>query len=192
MDVPHGTICPGCSRQAVEPKSCLALRSRRSHHRLHQPVTRAEIEEIRGVSTPRATLDVLLETGWVRPRGRRKARAGRDLRDGRDFLGHFGLEALATSGPRRLKGSGLFDGTSGRLWRAGAFRDPHCARRRPAGTRRPRPWPGAARGGRRSRWGVEVAHPLSPQAGEVSSRAHGSGRKSIRSLFLARREPRFC
>ena len=41
----------------------------------HQPVTRAEIEEIRGVSTSRGTIDVLLETGWVRLRGRRKARA---------------------------------------------------------------------------------------------------------------------
>ena len=39
----------------------------------HQPVTRAEIEEIRGVSTSGGTLDILLETGWVRPRGRRRA-----------------------------------------------------------------------------------------------------------------------
>ena len=52
------------SRAALETLSIIAY---------HQPVTRAEIEEIRGVSTSRGTIDVLLETGWVRLRGRRKA-----------------------------------------------------------------------------------------------------------------------
>jgi segregation and condensation protein B len=78
----------------------------------HQPVTRAEIEEIRGVSTSKGTLDVLLETGWIRPRGRRKA-PGRPLTFGTTeaFLGHFGLESLNhLPGLEELKGAGLFDG----------------------------------------------------------------------------------
>ncbi|MGN6549321.1 MAG: SMC-Scp complex subunit ScpB, partial [Pararhizobium sp.] len=52
------------SRAALEVLAIIAY---------HQPVTRAEIEEIRGVATSKGTLDVLLETGWVRMRGRRKA-----------------------------------------------------------------------------------------------------------------------
>jgi segregation and condensation protein B len=78
----------------------------------HQPVTRAEIEEIRGVSTSKGTLDVLLETGWIRPRGRRKA-PGRPLTFGTTeaFLAHFGLESLNhLPGLEELKGAGLFDG----------------------------------------------------------------------------------
>jgi segregation and condensation protein B len=92
------------SRAAVETLAIIAY---------HQPVTRAEIEEVRGVSTVKGTLDVLLETGWVRPRGRRKA-PGRPLTYGTtpDFLSHFGLEALGDlPGLDDLKGSGLFDGT---------------------------------------------------------------------------------
>ena len=52
------------SRAAMETLAIIAY---------HQPVTRAEIEEIRGVATSKGTLDALLETGWVRLRGRRKA-----------------------------------------------------------------------------------------------------------------------
>jgi segregation and condensation protein B len=92
------------SRAAIETLAIIAY---------HQPVTRAEIEEIRGVSTAKGTLDVLLETGWVRPRGRRKA-PGRPLTYGTtsDFLSHFGLEALGDlPGLDDLKGSGLFDGS---------------------------------------------------------------------------------
>ncbi len=92
------------SRAAIETLAIIAY---------HQPVTRAEIEEIRGVSAAKGTLDVLLETGWIRPRGRRKA-PGRPLTYGTtaDFLGHFGLEALGDlPGLDDLKGSGLFDGT---------------------------------------------------------------------------------
>ena len=92
------------SRAAIETLAIIAY---------HQPVTRAEIEEIRGVSAAKGTLDVLLETGWVRPRGRRKA-PGRPLTYGTtpDFLSHFGLEALGDlPGLDDLKGSGLFDGT---------------------------------------------------------------------------------
>jgi segregation and condensation protein B len=77
----------------------------------HQPVTRAEIEEIRGVVTSKGTLDVLLETGWIRPRGRRKT-PGRPLTFGTTeaFLSQFSLEALGDlPGLDELKGAGLLD-----------------------------------------------------------------------------------
>jgi segregation and condensation protein B len=91
------------SRAAIETLSIIAY---------HQPVTRAEIEEIRGVSAAKGTIDVLLETGWIRPRGRRKA-PGRPLTYGTTeaFLSHFGLESLTDlPGLDELKGSGLLDG----------------------------------------------------------------------------------
>jgi segregation and condensation protein B len=91
------------SRAALETLAIIAY---------HQPVTRAEIEDIRGVSISKGTLDVLLETGWIRPRGRRKT-PGRPITFGTTdaFLGHFGLEALADlPGLDELKGAGLFDG----------------------------------------------------------------------------------
>jgi segregation and condensation protein B len=75
----------------------------------HQPVTRAEIEEIRGVSVSAGTLDVLMEVGWVRPRGRRRA-PGRPVTYGttEEFLVHFGLESIKDlPGLAELKGSGL-------------------------------------------------------------------------------------
>ncbi|MFA7307978.1 MAG: SMC-Scp complex subunit ScpB [Hyphomicrobium sp.] len=77
----------------------------------HQPVTRAEIEEIRGVSTSPGTLDVLMETAWVRPRGRRRA-PGRPLTYGttETFLVHFGLDAIKDlPGLADLKAAGLLD-----------------------------------------------------------------------------------
>lgn len=77
----------------------------------HQPVTRAEIEEIRGVSTSKGTLDVLLETGWLRMRGRRRA-PGRPVTYGTTdgFLEHFGFESLKDlPGLAELKGAGLLD-----------------------------------------------------------------------------------
>jgi segregation and condensation protein B len=92
------------SRAAVETLAIIAY---------HQPVTRAEIEEIRGVSAAKGTVDVLLETGWIRPRGRRKA-PGRPLTYGTtpEFLSHFGLEAVGDlPGLDELKGAGLFDAT---------------------------------------------------------------------------------
>lgn len=75
----------------------------------HQPVTRAEIEDVRGVATSRGTLDVLLETGWVRMRGRRRT-PGRPVTYGTTaaFLDHFGLEELRDlPGMDELKGAGL-------------------------------------------------------------------------------------
>jgi segregation and condensation protein B len=92
------------SRAAVETLAIVAY---------HQPVTRAEIEEIRGVTTSKGTLDVLLETGWIRLRGRRKA-PGRPVTYGTTdaFLSHFGLEALGDlPGLDELKGAGLIEGT---------------------------------------------------------------------------------
>ena len=77
----------------------------------HQPVTRAEIEEIRGVATSSGTLDVLLETGWVRPRGRRRA-PGRPITYGttEHFLEHFALDSIKDlPGLAELKGAGLLD-----------------------------------------------------------------------------------
>ncbi len=101
------------ARESVEPKKL----SRAANETLaiiayHQPVTRAEIEEIRGVTVSKGTVDVLMETGWVRPRGRRKA-PGRPLTFGttQTFLEHFGLEAIGDlPGLDELKGTGLFDG----------------------------------------------------------------------------------
>src|SRR6201988_3001014 len=90
------------SRAAIEVLAIIAY---------HQPVTRAEIEEIRGVITSKGTLDVLLETGWIRPRGRRKT-PGRPLTFGTPdaFLSQFSLEQLGDlPGLDELKGAGLLD-----------------------------------------------------------------------------------
>ncbi len=90
------------SRAAIETLAIIAY---------HQPVTRSEIEEIRGVITSKGTLDVLLETGWIRPRGRRKT-PGRPLTFGTTeaFLSQFSLEALGDlPGLDELKGTGLLD-----------------------------------------------------------------------------------
>lgn len=78
----------------------------------HQPTTRAEIEEIRGVSTSKGTLDTLLELGWVRLRGRRKS-PGRPVTFGTTaaFLEQFGLKALTDlPGLDDMKGLGLIEG----------------------------------------------------------------------------------
>jgi segregation and condensation protein B len=77
----------------------------------HQPVTRAEIEEVRGVSISRGTLDVLMEMSWIRPRGRRRA-PGKPLTYGTTdaFLTHFGLAGLdELPGMAELKGAGMLD-----------------------------------------------------------------------------------
>jgi segregation and condensation protein B len=91
------------SRAAIETLAIVAY---------HQPVTRAEIEEIRGVVAAAGTLDVLLKTGWIRPRGRRKA-PGRPITYGttEGFLSHFGLESVGDlPGLDELKGAGLLEG----------------------------------------------------------------------------------
>lgn len=88
------------SRAALEVLAIIAY---------HQPVTRAEIEEVRGVETSKGTLDLLLETEWIRMRGRRQS-PGRPLTYGTTvkFLDQFGLEALRDlPGLDELKGAGL-------------------------------------------------------------------------------------
>jgi segregation and condensation protein B len=92
------------SRAALEVLAIIAY---------HQPVTRAEIEEIRGVATAKGTLDILLEAGWVRLRGRRRS-PGRPVTYGTTpgFLDHFGLDRIDDlPGLDELKGSGFIEGT---------------------------------------------------------------------------------
>jgi len=101
------------SRTATEPKklSKAALETL-AIIAYHQPATRAEIEDIRGVATSKGTLDLLLETGWVRLRGRRRS-PGRPVTYGTTemFLLHFSLEAIGDlPGLEELKGAGMFDG----------------------------------------------------------------------------------
>lgn len=90
------------SRAAVETLAVIAY---------HQPVTRAEIEAIRGVALGRGTLDRLVEAGWVRPKGRREV-PGRPLNwvTTPHFLAHFGLDDLAElPGVDELRAAGLLD-----------------------------------------------------------------------------------
>jgi segregation and condensation protein B len=90
------------SRAAVETLAIIAY---------HQPVTRAEIEEIRGVGQSKGTLDTLLELGWVRP-GRRRQTPGRPVTwvTTTEFLDHFGLERIEDlPGMDDLKAAGFLD-----------------------------------------------------------------------------------
>ena len=90
------------SRAAVETLAIIAY---------HEPVSRAEIEAIRGVMISRGTLDVLMEAGWVRPAGRREV-PGRPLTYAttQDFLTHFGLKSRRDlPGIDDLKAAGLLD-----------------------------------------------------------------------------------
>ncbi|WDQ98280.1 SMC-Scp complex subunit ScpB [Devosia sp. J2-20] len=91
------------SRAALETLSIIAY---------HQPATRAEIEEVRGVATGKGTIDLLMEAGWIRMRGRRRT-PGRPVTYGTTdaFLDHFGLESLSDlPGLDELKGAGLLSG----------------------------------------------------------------------------------
>ena len=88
------------SRAAMEVLAIIAY---------HQPVTRAELEDIRGVETSKGTLDVLMETGWIKLRGRRRT-PGRPVTYGTTdaFLDHFGLpEIRDLPGLEELRGAGL-------------------------------------------------------------------------------------
>ena len=87
----------------------------------HEPVSRAEIEAIRGVQISRGTLDVLMETGWVRPAGRREV-PGRPLTFAttQEFLTHFGLKSRRDlPGLDDLKAAGLLDPVDTALERLG-------------------------------------------------------------------------
>ena len=91
------------SRAALETLAIVAY---------HQPATRADIEETRGVSTSKGTLDTLIETGWVRMRGRRRT-PGRPATFGTTpaFLEHFGLDAVGDlPALDELKGTGFLEG----------------------------------------------------------------------------------
>ena len=93
------------SRAAVETLAIIAY---------HQPLTRAEVEEIRGVALSRGTLDTLLEANWIRPKGRRQT-PGRPVTwvTTDAFLDHFGLESReALPGIEELKAAGLLDARS--------------------------------------------------------------------------------
>jgi segregation and condensation protein B len=90
------------SRAAIETLAIIAY---------HQPVTRAEIEEIRGVSVSRGTIDQLIELEWIRF-GRRKMTPGRPVTFvvTQEFLDHFGLEsARDLPGLKELRAAGLLD-----------------------------------------------------------------------------------
>jgi len=90
------------SRAAIETLAVIAY---------HQPVTRAEIEQIRGVALGKGTIDALMEAGWVRPKGRR-AGPGRPLLwvTTPGFLVHFGLDSLnELPGLDELRAAGLLD-----------------------------------------------------------------------------------
>lgn len=90
------------SRAALETLSVIAY---------HQPVTRAEVENIRGVATNKGTLDVLLEAGWIKP-GRRRETPGRPVTwiTTNAFLDEFGISLLTDlPGLQELKASGLLD-----------------------------------------------------------------------------------
>jgi segregation and condensation protein B len=92
------------SRAALETLAIIAY---------HQPVTRGEIEQVRGVGLNRGTLDVLLELGFVRLRGRRRT-PGRPVTYGTTdtFLEHFGLPGLADlPGAQEMRAAGLLDMT---------------------------------------------------------------------------------
>jgi segregation and condensation protein B len=90
------------SRAAIEVLAIIAY---------NQPITRAEIEEVRGVALSKGTLDLLFEAGWIRPRGRRRT-PGKPLQWGTSdsFLDHFGLESLEDlPSLKELKAAGLLD-----------------------------------------------------------------------------------
>lgn len=97
------------SRAAVETLAVVAY---------HQPVSRPEIEEVRGVAVAKGTLDLLLETGWVKIAGRRET-PGRPVTYGTtpEFLSHFGLASLKDlPGIEELKRAGLLDLPKGARW----------------------------------------------------------------------------
>lgn len=96
----HKVVERPLSRAALEVLAIIAY---------HQPITRAEIEEIRGISLSKGTMDILLELGWIKPRGRRRT-PGRPLTWGTSpgFLDHFGLSDTSDlPGMADLKAAGL-------------------------------------------------------------------------------------
>ena len=102
----HKQVERPLSRAALEVLAIIAY---------HQPVTRAEIEDIRGVAVAKGTVDTLLEAGWIKPRGRKQT-PGRPLMWGTTdaFLDHFGLSTVKElPGMDELKAAGLLDKREG-------------------------------------------------------------------------------
>ena len=96
----YKTVERPLSRAALEVLAIIAY---------HQPITRAEIEEIRGISLSKGTMDILLELTWIKPRGRRRT-LGRPLTWGTTpaFLDYFGLSDISDlPGMEDLKAAGL-------------------------------------------------------------------------------------
>ena len=96
----HKQVERSLSRAALEVLAIIAY---------HQPITRAEIEEIRGITLSKGTMDILLELTWIKPRGRRRT-PGRPLTWGTSpaFLDHFGLNVITDlPGLDELKSAGL-------------------------------------------------------------------------------------
>ena len=99
------TIEKKLSRAAIETLAIIVY---------HQPVTRAEIEEIRGVAFGTNTLDILMELNWVKPNGRKEV-PGKPIQYGttNDFLSHFSLQKLSDLPTvDELSSAGLIDGTN--------------------------------------------------------------------------------
>ncbi len=102
----HVDVQRKLSRAAVETLAIIAY---------HQPITRAEVEALRGVGLSRGTLDILVETGWVRP-GRRRRTPGRPATwvTTDTFLDHFSLDSLDDlPGVGELRAAGLLDARQG-------------------------------------------------------------------------------
>ena len=98
----HRIVRRRLSRAALETLAIIAY---------HQPVTRAEVEEIRGVHLGRGTLDILLDAGWIAPKGRRRT-PGRPVTwvTTQAFMEHFGLESLDDlPGVDELEAAGLLE-----------------------------------------------------------------------------------
>ena len=99
---PEQTVQRKLSRAAVETLAIIAY---------HQPITRAEVEQVRGVALSRGTLDMLMEAGWIKPKGRRQA-PGRPVTwvTTEDFLQHFGLDRVEDlPNLDELRAAGLLD-----------------------------------------------------------------------------------
>jgi segregation and condensation protein B len=103
---PEQTVQRKLSRAAVETLAIIAY---------HQPITRAEIEQVRGVALSKGTLDMLMEAGWIKPKGRRQA-PGRPVTwvTTDDFLLHFGLDKIEDlPNLEELRAAGLLDKSMG-------------------------------------------------------------------------------
>ncbi len=103
---PEQVVQRKLSRAAVETLAIIAY---------HQPITRAEIEEVRGVALSKGTLDQLMEAGWIKPKGRRQA-PGRPATwvSTDEFLEHFGLDRIVDlPNLEELRAAGLLDSRAG-------------------------------------------------------------------------------